>query len=130
MKMAVVMLGVLALLVACEWSTPGTGSSAPPPERDRVVVDSFETIKDGHTMAYKLEPGIYRLEMTASAGAGVEWIGATCTGSRETKNFSGLCELQSTGQLVISNPPGFLIGSDTSVTIKVTRIARSSSAAQ
>jgi hypothetical protein len=96
----------------------------PTPERDRVVVDSFETIKDGHQLAYKLEPGMYRLEMTASNGAGVEWIGATCQGSRETKSFSGLCELPGTGQLVVSNPAALLFMSDTTATIKVTKLAR------
>ena len=56
--------------------------------------------------------------------------GAKCSGVREAKTFSGFCEFASEGQLVVSNPTTFGLGSSASVTVKVTKIARSSSPAQ
>jgi len=101
-------------------------------ERDRVVLNDFGTIGEGESRAYRIETaGIYRLEMTASKdGAGVEWVGETCQGVREAKSFNGICEYRSEGQIVISNPTTFGMGSDTTVTVKVTKIARASSASQ
>ena len=91
--------------------------------KDVVVVDKMETLDDGAMIAYRLTPGMYRLEMTASNdGASVEWIGATCPPSGEVKVYNALCEFRQDGQLVVKNPTVFASGAGTTVTIKVTKI--------
>jgi hypothetical protein len=92
---------------------------------DKVVVDRIDVLKDGEFSSFKLEPGTYKLELTASNdGASVEWIGANCPGSGETKTYSSICEFAQTGQLIIKNPTVFGSGYSTSVTIKITKLAR------
>jgi hypothetical protein len=113
--MAVVLgvLGVCALV----------GCSAP----DRVVIDKLVSLDDGHLTAWKLDPGTYKVEMTASTdGASVRWMGCSCPGSGETKAYSTICELKETGQLIVENPSRFGMGAGTTVTVKVTRIGRKS----
>lgn len=88
-----------------------------------VFLDAFETIHDGHSLSWKIPPGHYQLEMTATNdGAGVEWVGANCGQAQEVRNFATRCELVQTGQLVINNPSNFGLGADTTVTVKVTRL--------
>jgi len=113
-------LTVFALsFLAC---TRNAGSAT---SRDQVVVDKMESLKDGESISYKLEPGMYKLELTASSdGASVEWVGPNCPGTRETKTLSTVCEFTSTGQLVVKNPTTFGLGAPTTATVKLTKLGR------
>lgn len=92
---------------------------------DRVVVDKAMWLNDGQAIFWSMEPGRYKLEMTASAdGASVEWIGASCPGTGEVKQFSTICDMQQTGQVIIKNPTVLGLGANTSVTIKITHLAK------
>ena len=113
---------ILPLLASC--SAGGNGQQNTPP-KDAVVADEFWTLKDGESHSLKLEPGMYRIEMTASGdGAQVEWVGADCAKSTEVKTYSSVCELTRTGQVVISNPTSFGMGQAATVTVKITKMAR------
>jgi len=91
--------------------------------RDPVVVDQMINIGDGSQEAYRLQSGLYRLELRASGdGAGVEWVGGGCERLREIKEFSGLCEMTTDGQLVISNPTLLAMGSPTAVSVRLTKL--------
>ena len=99
----------------------GCGGDSQPTET--VVLDSLEALKDGEFKAWKLDPGTYKVELTASGdGAAVKWVGSTCPGADETAEYSVTCEMKQTGQLIIENPTGFGIGATTTVTVKVTQI--------
>jgi hypothetical protein len=92
---------------------------------DKVVVDELVVLKDGCSRTFKLEPGSYRLELTASDdGASVEWIGGSCPPTGEMKSLTSLCRLNSTGQLIVKNPSALGLGASTSCTIKVTKLGR------
>ena len=103
-----IVIAVTTLLSACS--------------RDTVVVDEMKALADGESIAYKLGPGVYRLDFTASDGASAEWVGASCPASGEVKVYSSLCELKQDGQLIIKNPTVWGNGATSSVTIKLTRI--------
>ena len=90
-------------------------------------MDRFEWLKDGEQWAFKLDPGTYKIALTASGdGAAVEWVGSSCPGSgpTATKSFETICELSSTGQLLVKNPTVFGAGAAVSITLKVTKLAR------
>ena len=90
---------------------------------DRVILDQLTDVGEGKFVAYKMEPGVYKVEVTASQdGVVVRWEGCSCPGSgKETKSFATICELKQTGQLVIENPTAFGLGAGSTVTVKVTR---------
>lgn len=91
-----------------------------------MVIDELESLKDGQFVAWKLDPGTYKVEMTASEdGTAVKWEGAPCPPSGQTKHLSTICELKQTGQIVVENPTALGLGSGTTVTVKVTRLASS-----
>jgi hypothetical protein len=93
---------------------------------DTVVVDEVKWLEDGSAMSWRLEPGTYKVEITANNdGAAVEWVGAPCAGTAETATFSGICELTNTGQVVVKNPSVLNSGLATSVTVRITKMARS-----
>ena len=106
-------------LVAC---------SSPPPA-PTVVFDGIKVLADGDLTSYKLEPGRYHLELTAShSGVRVEWGGGLCSEADNTKRLVTECTLTQSGQLVVQNPPtlgislGSLhLGSPTSVSIRLLR---------
>lgn len=109
---------MLALLVG------GCGGGESGGESDEVVVDELESVEDGQFVAWKLDPGTYKVELTASGdGAIVKWVGSSCPGSDETKNYSVTCEMTQTGQLIVENPAAAGMGATTTVTVKVTRVA-------
>ncbi len=92
---------------------------------DRVVMDQLLVLKDGESNIFKLSPGSYRLELTASNdGASVEWIGGECQPIPQTKSMTSHCRLSKTGQLIISNPTALGLGASTSCTVKVTKLGR------
>jgi hypothetical protein len=76
-------------------------------------------------VTYRLEPGNYKLEMTANnEGAGTEWIGASCAKTGQMRQLVTTCTLPTQGQLNITNPTTFGLGKQVSVTIKVTKLAQ------
>lgn len=116
-----------ALVVVAAVGCWGCASDAEVAERpkDVVVLDKLEWLKDGEQYAFKLDPGTYKVDMTASGdGASFEWVGSSCPGSGQTKSFSSMCELTSTGQLLIKNPTTLGLGDPVSVTVKVIRLGR------
>lgn len=114
--MTAVSVMVAVLVVGC-----GSGGSEAEP--DEVVVDELESIEDGLFVAWKLDPGTYKVELTASGdGAVVKWVGSSCPGSGETKTYSITCEMTQTGQLILENPTGGTEGT-TTVTVNITRVA-------
>ena len=119
MKRSRVML--TAFCVALALVVAGCGGKSEPTEK--VVVDSLEGLDDGLFKAWKLDPGTYKVEMTASGdGASVKWVGSSCPGSEQTSEYSTVCEMKQTGQLIVENPTSFGAGASTTVTLKVTRI--------
>jgi|SRR6267154_2694668 len=118
-------LGAIVFVVLCLGSCSPSDSDTSAKPRDEVVVDQFLTLKDGETNAFKLVPGLYRAEMTASGdGAQVEWLGGDCPKSSESKTYSSVCELRQDGQIVVTNPTSFGMGAGSTITLKVTRLAR------
>jgi hypothetical protein len=107
-------------MTGCESSSNTAQAKA----QDVVIADKLDWLKDGEQWAFKLEPGRYKVEMTASAdGASAEWVGCSCPGSGETKSYSTICDVSGTSQLVIKNPTGFGMGASVSVTVKITKLA-------
>jgi hypothetical protein len=89
---------------------------------DRPVIEWADGIRDGGNVAWKLPPGLYRLELTASNdGVTAEWLGANCPKTRPMTVLGMTCDLPRTGQLVITNPTTFGLGASSSVTIKITK---------
>jgi hypothetical protein len=111
----------LALLSGC-YRPDGT-RSGPNLIPDRVVVDWSNWLDDGASISWKLDPGTYRLELTANEdGVTAEWVGGRCPKTQPTREISMTCEMSSTGQLVVSNPTTFGMGAHVSTTVKVTKI--------
>jgi hypothetical protein len=94
---------------------------------DVVIANRYDTMQDGHSLSWKLEPGMYRVELTANGdGVIVDWVAAAnCPkATTQTQTYSGVCELPGTGQLVITNPTLFGLGQASNVSLKITRLAR------
>lgn len=92
---------------------------------DIVVVDDLEVLSDGESRIHKLDPGSYKVEMTASNdGAQICWIGANCGTSGEATTLETAYSLPRTGQLVVENPTAYGQGASTSVTVEVTKLGR------
>lgn len=99
----------------------GCASTAP----SVVQVDSVRTLKAGEMAAWKLEPGLYQLELTASHdGVRLEWPGAACAHGRGVKQLNTRCELRQSGQLVVENPSllNLGLGQAVSISVRVTRL--------
>ena len=104
-------------------ATLASGCSAILP--DEVVIDKLVSLKDGYGTAWKLDPGTYKVELTASDdGVVVKWIGSSCPASGVVTNYSTICELTQTGQMSVDNPSAFGMGAGSTVTVKVTKLAR------
>lgn len=92
--------------------------------KDVVVIDWANWLKDGESVFWKLDQGKYKLDLTASGdGVDVEWVGAGCPGAKETRNYSVICQLNQTSQLIVKNPTAFGLGASSSVTVKVVKLA-------
>ncbi len=113
-RLLIVLASLVALSLGCAPS-------------DTVVVNEMKSIADGGGYSYKLEPGTYKVDVTASNdGVTVKFIGCSCPGvDKETQNFSTICELSQTGQVTIDNPTMFGSGSGSTVTVKITKLGRS-----
>jgi hypothetical protein len=120
---AIVVLA-LFLLAGCQNSGNSGGGSGIFPS-DKVVVDYSNWLADGASVSWKLDPGNYKLELTANGdGATAEWVGAGCPKTQPMRELTMTCEVPRTGQLVITNPTTFGLGAKVSVTVKLTRLAR------
>lgn len=92
---------------------------------DQVVSDISKVLDDGAGFSLKLDPGKYKLEMTANNdGATAEWVGGGCPKTQPMRELTMTCEMPRTGQLVITNPTVFALGKQVSVTVKVTKLAQ------
>ena len=95
------------------------------PVPDRVVVDTIENIRDGAFISWKLDPGTYRIETTATGdGTTIQWVGAACPSSTAAQTASVTCQLPATGQVTVTNPTTFGLGASSNVTVKITRLGR------
>lgn len=84
------------------------------------VADEFQTLPDGGGYTLKLNPGQYRIAMTASNdGATIKWVGVACPEAhKQTQKFDTECKLDSTSQLVVTNP-GRGFGAASNITLVV-----------
>lgn len=90
---------------------------------DRVVADQLVVLQDGESRIWKLDPGSYKVEMTASDdGALVRWVGSSCGASRQVSELMTVCRLEKTGQVIVENPTGLGLGASSSVTVKITKL--------
>ena len=88
---------------------------------DNVVLDTSETIADGHYVSYALDAGTYQAEITASNnGVNIEWVGGSCSAVSSVKTYVQTCTMSSKGQLTITNPTLLGLGGAEIVTIKLT----------
>lgn len=102
-------------------SAPSAPVNLPP--QDRIVIDHSGWVNDGSSISWKLEPGTYRLDLTANNdGATVEWVGAPCPATQPMRELTTNCQLPRQGQLIVSNPSVFGLGKNVSVTVRVTQI--------
>src|SRR6266850_3293942 len=114
-------IGVVAFLAVVSFgpSLINSGRSGTSPPLSRIVIDTQQVLKDGSSIGWKLQPGNYHLDMTASDdGATVEWIGGNCPSTQPMRQLATNCEMKNEGQLIIKNPTSFGLGSPVSVTIK------------
>src|SRR5688572_11410864 len=116
-----VFLIALTILTGCSPAS-NTSNSAKVPVMDPVVIDAQKWLADGESASWKLEPGSYKLEMTASGdGARAEWVGSDCPETRSSEHLTMTCEMPRTGQLIIKNHAVIGAGDPVSVTVKVTK---------
>ena len=125
--MAKYLLAILlsAMFTSCHLPTD-TRSVPPyvPYVTDQVMVDTSKVLDDGSGTTIKLEPGRYKLEMTANNdGADVEWVGGSCPKSVPLREATVTCEMSRQGQLVVTNPSVFGLGKQVSVTVRLTRLS-------
>jgi hypothetical protein len=119
------MMLFLFLFTGCYRGSSGDSQSSPsifPTER--VVIEYSDWLADGASVSWKLDPGTYRLELTANNdGATAEWVGANCPKTQPMRELSMTCEMPRTGQLIITNPTRLGLGAKVSVTVKVTKLS-------
>ena len=116
----------LFLFAGCSHqSSGGSGSSPTIFPTDQVVIEYSDWLADGGSVSWKLEPGAYRLDLTANNdGATAEWVGAGCPKTQPMRELTMTCEMPRTGQLVVTNPTRLGLGAKVSITVKVTKLAR------
>ncbi|MBI5169264.1 MAG: hypothetical protein HZA61_07230 [Candidatus Eisenbacteria bacterium] len=91
----------------------------------RVVVDNKGLLKDGGKWEFPLKAGTYQVEMTAGGdGASVQWQGCDCPGTGPVRKWRSRCRIDGEGKLIVRNPSLLHLGSDTQVTLKVTKVPR------
>lgn len=85
-----------------------------------VQLDQVRTLKAGEMSSWRLAPGRYRLELTASHdGVRVEWPGSACSQGKGVKQLTTTCELRQSGQLVVENPSLLNLGLGQAVSVSV-----------
>jgi hypothetical protein len=119
---------MLSLFLFAGCYRPSSSSSGGSPSifpTDQVVIEYSDWLADGVSVSWKLEPGTYRLELTANNdGATAEWVGASCPKTQPMRDLTMTCEVPRTGQLVVTNPTVLGLGAKVSVTVKVTKLAQ------
>jgi hypothetical protein len=116
-------LGLIAVAVGRKAIFDAVADPPPVVLQESVIVNEFFTLKDGTASTWRIPPGRYRVEMTATNdGASVAWTGAACQVAKETRVFNSNCNMPQIGQLTIGNPTTFGLGADTSVTLTVTHL--------
>lgn len=105
------------LIAGCTSSGPGIFQG------ETVVIDWSDWLKDSASISWKLEPGTYKLDFTASGdGVTAEWLGGSCPKTQPMQELTMTCDLSRNGQLIITNPSVFGLGANASTTVKVTRL--------
>lgn len=107
--------GISLLITGCASTRPAS----------TMQVNTIISLASGGQYSWRLEPGRYHLEMTASGnGVAVHWVGAVCQEVKESPVFSGDCVMPKTGQLVIEKPSflGLGIGKGAAVTVKLSHL--------
>lgn len=101
-------------------------NNAPPPApTERVVVNYSDWLNDGGSVSWNLDPGTYRLDLTANNdGATVELLGSNCPATQPMRELTINCEITRPGQLVVTNPSVWGMGKKVSVTVRVTQFLR------
>ncbi|HNQ15477.1 MAG TPA: hypothetical protein PKM58_07935 [Pyrinomonadaceae bacterium] len=90
---------------------------------EQTIIDQTETLQDGAALHYKMNPGSYRLELTAdNDGAGVEWLGGGCPPTKQSRVATMTCEMKDYGQLIVSNPTVFALGKAVTVRVRVVKL--------
>ena len=86
-----------------------------------MVINKQLTIDEGDQLSYQLSAGTYDATITSSNhGITVSWLGgSSCSNSGETKTYSGMCNIEKSGQLVITNPTTLGLGGSEIVVIRV-----------
>ncbi|HYR74357.1 MAG TPA: hypothetical protein VEM96_00820 [Pyrinomonadaceae bacterium] len=119
------LLFLLLFFVGCQAPGGGSRSGTNIFPVDQVVVEWSDWLKDGAAVSWKLEPGTYRLELTANSdGVTAEWVGGGCPKTQPMREITMTCDMSRAGQLVITNPTTFGLGAAVSTTVKVTKLAR------
>jgi len=87
------------------------------------VVEFHDNLGDGTQRSWALQPGRYRLAMTASGdGATIKWAGATCAAAKsQTQSFQTECTVTNVGQLLLENP-GMGFGSSITATVTLDKL--------
>ena len=120
------LLAIFAIfVVSCTVQTDQrSGQPYVPYVTDQIIIDTSKVLDDGAGITLKLEPGKYKLEMTANNdGADIEWVGGGCPKTQPMREATMTCEMPRQGQLVITNPTVFGLGKQVSITVKVTKLA-------
>ena len=113
----------LSLFAGC-YNAGGSRSGPSIFPTDRVVVELSNWLDDGASVSWKLDPGTYRLELTANSdGVTAEWVGGSCPKTQPMRELTMTCEMTRTGQLVVTNPTTLGLGAHVSTTVKVTKLA-------
>ena len=118
---------ILAIILTSSCHVPTDarqGQPYVPYVTDQVITNTSKVLKDGEGVSFKLDPGKYKLELTANNdGADAEWIGGNCPKTQPVKQTTMTCDIPATGRLIITNPTTFGLGAQVSITVKITKLA-------
>lgn len=122
----VIFFTALTAFTSCHVQTDGTRREPYVPYvTDQIVLNDTFVLRDGQGRSRQIDKGKYKIEMTANNdGATIELLGSGCPESAPVKTTSIICEVDTSGQLIITNPTVFALGKDVSVTVKVTKLAQ------
>lgn len=125
-RLVFILLFPIVISSGCNVQTDSrSGQPYVPDVIDQVILDTSQVLNDGAGVSWKLDPGKYKLELTANNdGATAEWVGGGCPKTQPMREISMTCDMPRTGQLVVTNPTVFGLGKQVSVTVKVTKLAQ------
>lgn len=92
---------VAGLVIGCNVQTDSRqGQPYVPYVTDQIVINDLKLLNDGAFITWQLEPGHYKLEMTANNdGASAEWVGANCPKTQQMRQLAMECLLPTAGSL-------------------------------